>query len=66
MEPQLAQDRYQTKILKERLTVRRLPDVVLEVVDEVATAVRQRISVAKDNGVSEPSVYCYLSRTCAD
>ncbi|PIL25700.1 cytochrome P450 [Ganoderma sinense ZZ0214-1] len=48
LEPPLVADRYPGRILKERFTPRKLPDTILEVVDEAAIAVRQRIA-AKDS-----------------
>ena len=60
LEPQLVADRYQVRILKERFSVRRLPDTILEVADEVTTAVRQRIT-ATDNGGSEPGFHLLVS-----
>ena len=44
-EPPVVSDDYGVRILKERFTARKLPDTILEVVDEVAVASGQRIAV---------------------
>ena len=61
LEPQLVEDRHHFRILKERLMPRRLPDTVLDVVDEVAAALRQSLAITKDNGApAGPSAYFYI------
>nr|VWO96362.1 Tea4 [Ganoderma boninense] len=48
LESPLVLDRYPGRIMKERFTARKLPDTVLEIIDEAKIAVPQRIAV-KDN-----------------
>ncbi|KAM5540999.1 hypothetical protein V8D89_005310 [Ganoderma adspersum] len=64
LEPQLVADRYQVRILKERFSARRLPDTILEVADEVSTAVRQRIT-AKDNEWTSMLVFPTMQKIVA-
>ena len=56
-------DQYPGRLLKERFTPRRLPDTILEVADEVATAVRQHLTVEANGGSEKLSVQCL--RPCA-
>ena len=46
-------DQYPGRLVKERYTTRKLPDTILEVTEEVVTAVRQRI-ITKSNGELPP------------